>query len=435
MSEEVRKKGAHLTREDRWDIQRGLRENLTFTEIARNIGCSPDTISKEIRNHRYKKAFDSRRVRPNYCKYRDTCRKKNICKKKKGYKCKIPCRKCTSCNTLCPDFVHYPCQKTVRAPYVCNGCRKTTCIFDKYLYNADHAHREYQEKLRESRRGIDLTKEELIALDELVSPLIKKGQPIEHILTNHEDEISISRRTLYTYISKGYLSARNLDMRRSVRYKQRNHVKEVKVSPVKKVGHHYKDFLKELENNPDTRVVEMDLVEGNKSGKVLQTLYWRKERLMLIYLLDNKEMRHAVSTIDLLQEQLGLEVFKELVPVLLTDNGSEFADPELYEYDKEGNKRTSIYYCEPRRSEQKGAIEKNHEYIRYILPKGTSFDELTQEKVLVMVNHINNVARPSLQGMSPMDLALQTFGKDAVKRLGLEVIQPDDINLRPNLLK
>ena len=162
MSEE-RKKGKHLRWEDRQEIQRGLREHRTFTEIGIMIGCSPDTVSKEIRKHRYHKAAEKRAVQPNRCKYRENCRKRNICGKRGNHKCVIPCRQCTACNERCPDFVDYPCQIEKKAPYVCNACTKSRlCLFDKYLYNAEHADREYRESLRESRRGIDLTKEELI---------------------------------------------------------------------------------------------------------------------------------------------------------------------------------------------------------------------------------------------------------------------------------
>ena len=430
-----RKKGQHLTWADRHVIQTGLRDGLTFTEIALQIGCSPDTVSKEIRKHRYHKGSPARRVRPNYCKFRDTCRKRDICNKKKGHKCRIPCRNCTSCNKLCPDFVEYPCQRTQRAPYVCNGCRKTTCLFEKYVYSADHAHQEYLTKLRESREGIDLTKEELIALDELVSPLIKKGQPVAHIMASHKDEIPVCERTLYTYISNGYLTVRNIDMRRSVRYKKRKRYVEVKVSSRKKAGHHYKDFQYEMQKEPDQGVTETDTVEGTKGGKVLHTIFWRKEDLLLAFLLDSKEMSGTVGTFDRLEEKLGIEKFRELFPLILTDNGMEFADPELFEYSKTGERRTKIYYCEPRHSEQKGGIEKAHEYIRYVLPKGSTFDQLTQEKVQLMINHINSTARPGLGGMRPIDLALQRFGKDAVEKLGLKVIPPDEVNLTPKLMK
>ena len=162
-----------------------------------------------------------------------------------------------------------------------------------------------------------------------------------------------------------------------------------------------------LLNEPGTRVVEMDTVESVKGGKVQQTFFWREEKLMLSFLLDNKDMAGTVGTLDYLEERLG----------------------------KDGNRRTRLYYCDPRRSDQKGALEKNHEYIRYVLPKGSTFDGLTQEKVLLMINHINSTARPGLKGKRPIDLALQNFGMDVVERLGLAVISPDDVNLTPSLLK
>ena len=254
-------------------------------------------------------------------------------------------------------------------------------------------------------------------------------------MESHRDEIPCSERTLYTYIGKGYLTARNADMRRTVRYKKRHRKIEVKVSSRKKVGHHYRDYQKVLLNEPKIRVVEMDTVEGVKGGKIQQTFFWREEKLMLSFLLDSKDMSGTVGTLDYLEECLGRERFAELFPLILTDNGTEFADPELFEYGKDGNRRTRLYYCEPRRCDQKGALEKNHEYIRYVLPKGSSFDWLTQEKVLLMINHINSTARPGLKGKRPIDLALQNFGMDVIEKLGLVVILPDDVNLTPSLLK
>ena len=330
----------------------------------------------------------------------------------------------------------YPCQIEKKPPYVCNACSKSrSCLFDKYLYNADYANREYREELRESRKGIDLTKDELIELDELVSPLILKGQPISHIFAEHAQEIPCSERTLYNYIEKQYLNVRNLDLRRKVRYRKRKRKEETKTSPTKKINHHYRDFLLELEGNPGIRVVEMDTVIGSRGGKVLQTIYWRAEKLMLAFLLDSKEQKGTAGTFDLLEERLGLEDFRRLFPVVLTDNGTEFADPDLLEFDGDGNRRMKLFYCDPRRSEQKGQIEKNHEYIRYVLPSGTSFDDLTQEKVDLLMNHINNTARPSLQGGTPAKLALQHFGNDTAEKLGIQIIDADDVCLKPVLLK
>jgi IS30 family transposase len=119
---------------------------------------------------------------------------------------------------------------------------------------------------------------------------------------------------------------------------------------------------------------------------------------------------------------------------MLTDNGCEFADPEQLEMSKSGEQRTHIYYCDPRMSNQKGALEKNHEYIRYVLPKGTSFDNLTDETVLCIVNHINNTARPGLGSRTPMSLALQVFDAQVLKSLGLVTIPADEVCLTKALI-
>ena len=437
-----RKKGQHLSMEDRYEIQKGLREHRNFKEIADIIGCSPDTVSKEIKRHRYlqphkSNGYLSTRLTPNNCKYRYSCRHKNVCDKPSGHKCRIPCRQCLRCNKLCPYFVYEPCPIENKPPYVCNSClHSKDCLFDKYLYNAEHAHREYREELSSSRQGIDMTKAELAELDALVSPLIRKGQPIAHIISNHSDEIGICGRSLYNYIEQGYLDAKKMDLRRAVRYKPRKKSGDKgKVSPRKKVGRKYKDFQEYMEGHPGQRVVEMDTVEGVKGGKVIQTVMWRENGLMIGFLKDSKEMSGMVQSIDAMERSLGLDRFQELLPLILTDNGSEFADPELFEASLESGKfRTSLYYCDPRQSQQKGGLEKNHEYIRYIIPKGHSFDDLTQDKVNLMMSHINSTQRPRF-AKTPYEMAEEIFGKETLKRLGLTKIDPDEVNLTPSLIK
>lgn len=41
-----------------------------------------------------------------------------------------------------------------------------------------------------------MTSEELSELNELISPLILKGQPLSHFFVVHADEIPVCRRTL-----------------------------------------------------------------------------------------------------------------------------------------------------------------------------------------------------------------------------------------------
>ena len=122
-------------------------------------------------------------------------------------------------------------------------------------------------------------------------------------------------------------------------------------------------------------------------------------------------------------------------PVILTDGGSEFSAREEMEKFCDGSKSTTIFYCDPYCFWQKGACEKNHEYIRYIRPKGSSFSDLDDEKIMLMMNHINNEKRDSLNGHSPYELSLLLLDKKLHKALGLKAIAPDDVMLSPNLLK
>ena len=160
--------------------------------------------------------------------------------------------------------------------------------------------------------------------------------------------------------------------------------------------------------NPDANVAEMDTVEGRKGDeKVLLTIYLRPFRFMLAFLMDNQDMENVLRHFHWLEDILGLDLFRDLFPVILTDNGPEFKDPLSLEepldtYD--GLKRTRIFYCDPGKAYQKGGIEKNHELIRYVIPKGTSFESLAQEDIDLLINHINSYSRNERAPFTPFDL-------------------------------
>lgn len=92
---------------------------------------------------------------------------------------------------------------------------------EHYIYNAKKAHRLYEQTLSKPREGINITPEELQELNDLISPLILKGQPLSHIFAVHADKIPVCRRTLYNYLDQRVFQARNIDLPRRVRYKKR----------------------------------------------------------------------------------------------------------------------------------------------------------------------------------------------------------------------
>lgn len=433
MCKYIRGNYRHMTLDDRIYIQNCLDKNMTFKDIAKYLCKDPSTISKDINKHRLFKPRNSYAT-PNNCKFRQSCTLINVCGR--TISCKKRCTHCPHCNKHCSKFTPDICNKLNRAPFVCNGCiKKAQCRLDKYFYKATFAHNRYRNTLISSRQGINLSEAALYELDDLITPLIHKGQPLAHIYANHKDRIPFSPRTIYKYIENNVLSVKNIDLPRKVRYKPRKMGKQPTKDRRLLEGRKYSDFTTYLQEHPETSVVEMDTVEGTKGGKVILTMLFRNFRFMLAFLLPDKTQRSVLDVFDHLERSLGSFIFQKTFPIILTDNGSEFMNPILLETGVNSLARTSIYYCDPNASYQKGALEKNHEFIRYIIPKGKSFDKYTQEDITLMTNHINSTARNSLNSLTPFKLASLLLDESVLQAAALKEIQHDKVCLKPSLLK
>ena len=86
-------------------------------------------------------------------------------------------------------------------------------------------------------------------------------------------------------------------------------------------------------------------------------------------------------------------------------------------------------------SGQKGGLEQAHTMLRDILPKGTSFEFLTQWDVNLIVNHMNSTPRESLDGKTPYQVAAKKYGEDRLKAFQLKSIAPDEVTLTPKLIR
>ena len=279
--------------------------------------------------------------------------------------------------------------------------------------------------------GINMTRHELHQKDMVITPLIFQGQSPYQIITNHP-ELDMSVRTLYSYLDKGILSARNIDLKRQVKFNPRKvHKTQIKDRSVF-IRRMFSDFQAlELDH-----FAEMDTVHSSQvSKRVILTFFLTREKLFLAFIM-NRCTKGAVKLVfNKLEHQLGTYDFLTLFNTILTDRGSEFGDPESLENGVNGIMRSSIYYCDPMRSGQKGGIEQAHTMLRMILPKKTSFEYLTQWDLRTIVDHINSTPRESLGGRTPYDVALENYGIDILKALQLRPIPPDEVNLTPKLIR
>ena len=383
-------KHKHLTLSDRNDIQLGLERGETFKAIGQLILKDPTTVSKEVK------------------------RNKQV-------------RESTSNNLPCPLLA--------KAPFVCNGCpkRRQNCGFKKIFYLAKQAQKQYEQTLVESREGTPLNSKTFWDMDKVISDGVKKGQHIYHILKTHNLDVSSS--TVYRHIRKGYLSIAPIDLARAVKFKERRKSKLPPIPKEAKKGRSYEDFQNYLSLNQLDSWLEMDTVIGRMGGKVLLTFNISFCNFIFARLLDNKTALEVTKHLYDIKNTLhqAEKDFCQLFPVILTDNGGEFARVDDIEMDVRGESK--LFFCDPNRSDQKGRIEKNHTLIRDILPKGTSFDNLTQEDINLVCSHVNSVKRVALNGKSAYELFAFTYGEEIPKLLGISKIPAEDVCQSSTLLQ
>jgi IS30 family transposase len=305
----------------------------------------------------------------------------------------------------------------------------------KRYYLHRKAHEAYRETLVESRTGVNISEDELLELDSFVSPLLLQGQSPHHIVANNPDQFNVSEKSIYRYVSGNLFTAKNIDLPRVVRMKPRKSKPvQHKVDTACRIGRTYPEFLRFVEEN-DPSVVEMDSVIGKVGGKVLLTLMFKSCDFMFAFIRDRNTSQSVIDCFNWMYESFGKKAFMSLFPVLLGDNGSEFSNPTALEFDECGNRRTTVFYCDPYSSFQKPNIELNHEFIRRVLPKGKSFDHLEQIDINLMMSHINSYSREKFNDKSPFDLFTAIYGDEVTSTLGYRRIPANEIVLKPSLLK
>ena len=425
----------HLTLEERNIIAQRLNEGCSFKAIANELGKNCTTISREIRTHLIFKKVGSQGRAFNACKHRFVCREHHICDMCSGRKSFSYCKNCKFCNSVCSRFESEVCPNLSKPPYVCNGCKKrnSSCTLEKRLYQPLSAQMEYRSLLSEARTGLSLSEAEIAYLDSIVSPLLQQNQSLHHICVSHPDSIMVSESTLYRLVDYNLFQARNIDMPRKVRYARRKKKKEYKVDKKCRINRTYRDFLSFCDKHPDLPVTQIDSVEGKKGGKVLLTIHFVKTECMLAFLRDVNDSKTVTNIFEMLYQTLGHDNFIMLMPVLLGDNGSEFSNPDALEFNSQGILRTRVFYCDASAPYQKGSAERNHEFIRMFIPKGTSFDNYTQTHISMMMDHINSYRRGSLGNKSPYEMMEFLYGADILNLLDCHLIEADKVTLNKSV--
>ena len=368
----------HLTFEQRKVISNGISHNYKLKNIAETLGFDPTSVSKEVKRNRIEDSIG----------------------------------------------LNNNCKKTQRWPFVCTGCkdRYNNCPFTKYRYIASNAQEKADTNLVNSRRGLDVDDEEFKQLDKIIKTGINNNKTIYQIKIENNDTIKKCVSTLYSYINKGYLTTKRIDLPYAVTYKKRKHNKKYEYSENNKIdrtGHTYLDYLSHMYKHPGIYVWQLDFLGAIKTdNKNILTFILPNLQFTLLDIINKPDSSKVVEFFDSIEEKIGTDNFKQLIPVILTDRDPNFADMNGICFSKiTGEERCKLFFCDPYVSNQKPNVENMNKQIRLFFPKGKSVDNYSK----VVIKNINKTIlnRPlrSLDGNTPKDAFIKVFDEDIFNKL------------------
>lgn len=396
-----------LTRDERNEIERQLDRGKGAREIARELGRSPSTVANEVARHRFITAPRARYGEP------------------------------------APDDLGDACERLRKWPRCCNGCKRRRAYGcgrkPRAFYSARMAQRAADEELSESRRGIDETEETVARKLGAIRDGLARGLSPRQIAA--DPSLGLSASTVYRWVDAGYDGMTNMELRRKVGYRPRS-----RKGPRRATSHSprrsHEEFLA-LGEDRCASAWEMDTVEGCAADSArLLTLLHRPSRFQLAILIPDGECSSVLAALRLVRSALGGAAgMRRVFGTVLTDNGSEFADEAaIAALLGERGGETRLFYCDPRRSDQKGACEKNHVEIRKLLPKGRGvrFDRLARADCALVMSQVNSEPRGSLGFLTPAAMLEAALGGDAralMDAFGVERLEPSELDLTPGCVE
>ena len=311
------------------------------------------------------------------------------------------------------------CPTLKRWPYVCTNCkyRYKDCPFNKFIYNAKVAQNNANYNLKNSRRGLDISSDEFKKLDNIIKTGVDNNKSIYQIKIENKEDIDKSITTLYRYINKGYLTTTRLDLPYAVKYKKRKHNKKYEYSDNNKIdrtNHTYLDYLSYLHKNPGIYVWQLDFLGSIKSdSKSILSLILPNLQFTLLDIINKPDSNKVVHFFDELEERIGTDNFKALIPVILTDRDPCFSDILGICFSKiTGEERCKLFFCDPYVSNQKPNVENLNKQLRLFFPKKSSVDKYSKSDIKQINYTLLNKPLKSLDSYTPKDAFIKVFDEN-----------------------
>ena len=376
-----------LNIEDRMILQACLHDQQNMSQIATRLEVNKSTVSREL---------------------------KKFCTTREGY-----FQVCKRLNKL----------------IACNACKtRLGCHFDKRYYSYVDAEKRSEALRKSSRSKTRVSPSHLKIIDQVVSEGVGLGQSLHHIYVASPPLAKIcSERTIRRLVYRGNLSVKPHQLRRYVTYKhayqktiEESQLRDIRVL----IGRTHKDFVRHVACHKRENIVQYDSVIGKLTDeKAILTITFPKFNFQFGRLIGKGSPNDVRATLRQLFKSLGNAMARKIFSVNLADNGSEFSYFNQIEFDDVGEQICRTFFTTPYRSTDKAECERNHEFVRYVIPKGKSLDFLAQEMLDDIFSNINSYVRKSKGDRTPYDLVKAKFGKPFLELIGIRRIPNKKVKL------
>ncbi len=291
-------------------------------------------------------------------------------------------------------------------------------LTEEERYSPDIAHEKYKENLKAKGPSLKIGNDRKLAeyiedkiLNEDYSPEAVLGEIKRKGLVF---ETTITKTTLYSYIDKGiFISLTN----KALPVKSRRTKKNKKVTRKKQARAAAGESIEKRPEDIDTREEfghwEMDTVVGQRgiSKHSLLVLTERKTRDEIVIKLTEHTAAQVVESLNGIEKEWG-DLFPKVFKTITVDNGTEFAD---YDGIKTSvltdEERVRVFYCHPYSSYERGSNENQNKLVRRKIPKGSNFDDKTEDEIRMVQDWINNYPR----GMFDYRTSAELFEEELAK--------------------
>lgn len=279
---------------------------------------------------------------------------------------------------------------------------KGDLLQDEKRYGYDVGQRIHKENMSRRGRKRKLSADDPFLSDVAALILNKKYSPEAALYTLPDRKLCV--KSIYNYVHADLVDGvrvTNLPYakpKKNKRYK----TKRKEFERGKSIEERPKEILERKEYGH----WEMDTVYSSKDDLTcLLVLSERKSRNELIFKIKDRTAKSVIRALDQYERKIGSPAFREKFKTITCDNGMEFSDWKSIERSCRTKKnRTTVYFCHPYCSGERGTNENSNRFIRRWIPKGDDIGLYTKEEVQAIQDWMNHYPRKQFGGLSAADL-------------------------------